>query len=625
VTISNQKSSTPREGPSEPLKRAVVGCLRAMAGKPELDVSFVIDKPGYIQGAEPGALRLPEPPRRLGALDAAILRGQADSAALRLACHDARLHQKNMPRDEAGRAVFEALEQTRVECIGARRMVGVAQNLDAALDDRYARAGLSSVRSRDDAPLEDALALLAREILTGQKPPVSARAVVDLWRDVLKARAGGRLEGLSAAIEDQRGFAKIVRAILEDLDLAEKGDDRVDEDDEDSDDQPETDNSDAGEGEQEAFDPQKAERVETSDEAEPDFEGEMESGLPGESPDDLSPGDSDEPSRTRRAPPPNAPAAGLDYKAYAPQFDETVNAEDLCEPEELERLRAYLDKQLQNLSAVVARLANRLQRRLMAQQNRAWEFDLEEGMLDPARLSRVVIDAQTPLSFKREKDADFRDTVVTLLIDNSGSMRGRPITVAATCADILARTLERCGVKVEILGFTTRAWKGGQAREAWLAAGKPQNPGRLNDLRHIVYKAADAPWRRSRKNLGLMMREGLLKENIDGEALDWAYKRLLGRPEQRKILMMISDGAPVDDSTLSVNSGHYLEKHLRQMIAQIEGQGCVELLAIGIGHDVTRYYSRALTLVDAEELGGAMTEKLAELFADTQTPRRRGR
>jgi cobaltochelatase CobT len=269
---------------------------------------------------------------------------------------------------------------------------------------------------------------------------------------------------------------------------------------------------------------------------------------------------------------------------------------------------------------VVARLANRLQRRLMAQQNRAWEFDLEEGLLDPARLSRVVVDPLHPLSFKQEKDTSFRDTVVTLLLDNSGSMRGRPITVAATCADILARTLERCGVKVEILGFTTRAWKGGQSREAWLAAGKPANPGRLNDLRHIIYKSADAPWRRARKNLGLMMREGLLKENIDGEALDWAHRRLLARTEQRRILMMISDGAPVDDSTLSVNAGNYLERHLRWVIEEIETRSPVELIAIGIGHDVTRYYRRAVTIVDAEELGGAMTEKLAELFDEKEPP-----
>ena len=294
-----------------------------------------------------------------------------------------------------------------------------------------------------------------------------------------------------------------------------------------------------------------------------------------------------------------------------------MSASDLCDDEELTRLRAYLDKQLSNLQGVVARLANRLQRRLMAQQNRSWDFDLEEGILDTAKLMRVVIDPMHPLSFKMEKDTNFRDTVVTLLIDNSGSMRGRPITVAATCADILARTLERCGVKTEILGFTTRAWKGGQAREKWLAAGKTANPGRLNDLRHIIYKAADDPWRRSRRALGLMMREGLLKENIDGEALIWAHNRLLGRPEQRRILMVISDGAPVDDSTLSVNSGNYLERHLRQVIADIEGKSPVELIAIGIGHDVTRYYKRAVTIVDAEELGGAMTEKLAELFEDT--------
>ena len=313
------------------------------------------------------------------------------------------------------------------------------------------------------------------------------------------------------------------------------------------------------------------------------------------------------------------------YKVYCNTFDEIVEADDLCDAEELTRLRAYLDKQLANLQGVVARLANRLQRRLMAQQNRSWDFDIEEGILDTAKLMRVIIDPMHPLSFKVEKDTQFRDTVVTLLLDNSGSMRGRPITVAATCADILARTLERCGVKTEILGFTTRAWKGGQSREKWLGGGKPANPGRLNDLRHIIYKAADEPWRRARRNLGLMMREGLLKENIDGEALIWAHNRLLGRPEQRRILMVISDGAPVDDSTLSVNSGNYLERHLRQVITDIEGRSPVELIAIGIGHDVTRYYKRAVTIVDAEELGGAMTEKLAELFDDKVTPQKTGR
>ena len=302
-----------------------------------------------------------------------------------------------------------------------------------------------------------------------------------------------------------------------------------------------------------------------------------------------------------------------DYKVFCTKFDEEISAEDLCDDVELERLRGFLDQQLANLQGVVGRLANRLQRKLMAQQNRGWDFDLEEGYLDAARLTRIITDPMNALSFKMERDTIFRDTVVTLLLDNSGSMRGRPITIAAICADILARTLERCGVKVEILGFTTRAWKGGQSREQWLHADKPAMPGRLNDLRHIIYKAADAPWRRSRNNLGLMMREGLLKENIDGEALLWAHGRLMRRPEHRRILMMISDGAPVDDSTLSVNPGNFLERHLREVIADIETHSPIELLAIGIGHDVTRFYANALTIVDAEELGGAMTAQLANL------------
>jgi cobaltochelatase CobT len=302
------------------------------------------------------------------------------------------------------------------------------------------------------------------------------------------------------------------------------------------------------------------------------------------------------------------------YKPFTRAHDEEIKAEDLCDAEELSRLRQQLDQQLQHLQGVVSKLANRLQRRLLAQQTRAWDFDLEEGILDAARLARVVVNPMLALSYKRERDTDFRDTVVTLLIDNSGSMRGRPITVAAMCGDILSRTLERCAVKVEVLGFTTRAWKGGQSRERWVAEGKPRNPGRLNDLRHIIYKAADAPWRRARKNIGLMLREGLLKENIDGEALQWAYKRLLARPEHRRILMVISDGAPVDDSTLSVNPGNYLERHLRDVIREIESRNVVELVAIGIGHDVTRYYRRAVTIVDAEELGGTMMSKLTELF-----------
>ncbi len=405
--------------------------------------------------------------------------------------------------------------------------------------------------------------------------------------------------------------------MLVSLDLASEAESEADDEDSSEEDQQQPDNAEEAEGEGEEQSSEDQMEMDASDEASDQMEeGALDSSdaPSAEFPEEMDAGESEEASENRPAPSSGSERRGPDYRAYTTKFDEIVAAEDLCDPDELNRLREYLDKQLQNLSSVVARLANRLQRRLMAQQNRSWEFDLEEGILDSARLPRVIIDPQQPLSFKREKDMNFRDTVVTLLLDNSGSMRGRPITVAATCADILARTLERCGVKVEILGFTTRAWKGGQSRETWLQAGKPQNPGRLNDLRHLIYKSADAPWRRARKNLGLMMREGLLKENIDGEALDWAHQRLLGRSEQRKILMMISDGAPVDDSTLSVNSGNYLERHLRYVIEEIETRSPVELIAIGIGHDVTRYYRRAVTIVDAEELGGAMTEKLAELF-----------
>ncbi len=612
--------SISKEAPTEPFKRAVTGCLRAIARKHELEVSFAAERPGLAGGKA----RLPEPPRKLNPHEAAIVRGHADSIALRLACHNPAIHRRLQPGGQQARAVFEAIEQARVESIGARRMEGVAHNLTAMLDDRFHRGKFDEITDRADAPIEDALAMMVRERLTGQAPPVAARKLVDLWRPWIEDRAGRDLDRLEKFVENQRRFADAVHDLLDSLDM---GDDRSrDAEDEDDEGGDQDGREDDASGEGEAKESEDAEGM-TLEEAEmaadelPESASEALDADSADMPEDADMGDSETPNEPWR---PrhhglNEPR-GPDYRPFVTRFDEVVAAEDLCEPEELERLRSYLDKQLSHLQGVVARLANRLQRRLLAQQNRAWEFDLDEGLLDPARLSRVIVDPLHPLSFKREKDTNFRDTVVTLLLDNSGSMRGRPITVAATCADILARTLERCGVKVEILGFTTRAWKGGQSREAWLAAGKPQNPGRLNDLRHIIYTAADAPWRRSRKNLGLMMREGLLKENIDGEALDWAHKRLLGRTESRRILMMISDGAPVDDSTLSVNAGNYLERHLRWVIDDIEMRSPVELIAIGIGHDVTRYYRRAVTIVDAEELGGAMTEKLAELFDDHAAP-----
>jgi cobaltochelatase CobT len=616
---SNSKGKTPaREAPTEPFKRAVAGCLRAIAKRPELEVGFAAERPGLAAGKA----RLPEPPRKLTTREAAIVRGHADSMALRLACHNPAVHRRLMPGGQQARAVFESVEQARVEAIGARRMEGVARNLAAMLDDRFHRGKFDDITDRADAPIEDAVALLVRERLTGLPPPPAARKLVELWRPWIEDRAGRDLDRLGKLVEDQRRYGDVVHDLLDSLEMGEERNRDSDEDEQDSRDQ-ELRPDEAGEdGQAKESDEAEGMAVEEAEVAVEELpEGAAEAAdAPSADMADADMGDAEtasEPWRPRHSGL-NEPR-GPDYRAFTAKFDETVAAEDLCEPEELDRLRGYLDKQLSHLQGVVARLANRLQRRLMAQQSRAWEFDLEEGVLDPARLSRVIVDPMHPLSFKHEKDMNFRDTVVTLLLDNSGSMRGRPITVAATCADILARTLERCGVKVEILGFTTRAWKGGQSREAWLAAGKPTNPGRLNDLRHIIYKAGDAPWRRARKNLGLMMREGLLKENIDGEALDWAHKRLLGRAETRKILMMISDGAPVDDSTLSVNPGNYLERHLRWVIEDIETRSPVELIAIGIGHDVTRYYRRAVTIVDAEELGGAMTEKLAELF-DEQGP-----
>ncbi len=618
-------STTKTQPPTEPLKKAVGTAMRAIAGDPELEVVFATDRPSLAGHRA----RMPEPPRRPTAYDVAVTRGIGDAMALRIACHDSTVHRDYVPEGPKARAVFDAVEQARCEALGSRAMPGVGANLGAMLEDRYFRGNYHEVSDRADAPLEDAVALMVRERLTGEKPPRSAEALVSLWRPWIEEKAGGDLTRLDQVVGSQKDFAKAVRGLLVSLDMADElgGEPEEPDENEEGDRNDTSDDQSSGEAdEQEAADQAAPQEQEATGEEQEAGETEVEADLSQESLEE----DADDQARDAgEAKRPEQPLSNqppeFDYKVFTQRFDEVTRPEDLCDGPELDRLRAYLDKQLVHLQGAVSRLANRLQRRLMAQQNRGWDFDMEEGLLDTARITRVVTDPMQPLAFKVERDTQFRDTVVTLLIDNSGSMRGRPITVAAACADILARTLERCGVKVEILGFTTKAWKGGQAREAWLAAGKPQQPGRLNDLRHIVYKAADAPWRRARRNLGLMMREGLLKENIDGEALDWAHERLLARPENRKILMMISDGAPVDDSTLSVNPGNYLEKHLRHVIEEIETRSPVELIAIGIGHDVTRYYRRAVTIVDAEELAGAMTEQLASLFAEERSnDRRRG-
>jgi cobaltochelatase CobT len=596
------------ENPSEPFKRAVTASVRALSGEPELEVTFSAEPPA-LRGLK---ARLPLPSRNLPPGEVAIVRGAGDAYALRRAHHQDKIHDQFRPASADAAAVFEAAEQARVEAIGALAMKGVAHNLAAGLEQRLVQRGMGKARVRGDANIADVVGLMVREKLTGEAPPDAVRNAVELWRPFIEEHAGKDLTKLNSSLRDQTAFAKLTRTILRDLKLSDEFDA-----DESSDDTGEGENAENHEqdGEEQDSDSQsetsEADMQESDGEESEDQSAEMRAEQTDEMSDAAEPEDGAKPQR------PEQPFSHKDewgYKVHTFQFDEEVHADELCDAEELSRLRAFLDQQLQAMSGVVSRLANKLQRLLMAQQNRTWEFDIEEGMLDTSRLPRIIIDPMYPLSFKREKDMTFRDTVVTLLLDNSGSMRGRPIMVAAMCADILARTLERCAVKTEILGFTTRAWKGGQSREKWIADGKPPHPGRLNDLRHIVYKAADEPWRRARKNLGLMMREGLLKENIDGEALMWAHNRIVARAEQRKILMVISDGAPVDDSTLSVNAGNYLERHLRRVIEEIEEKSDVELTAIGIGHDVTRYYRKAVTIVDAEQLGGAMTEQLIGLF-----------
>ncbi|MFV0245297.1 MAG: cobaltochelatase subunit CobT [Qingshengfaniella sp.] len=612
------------DNPSEPFKKALADATRVLADDPDLGVTYSVDPPGMTSDS----LRLPQVSRRMTRQEVLLARGTADAFAMRRKYHNPETHAKYTPQGQMARDIYEALETARCEAIGARAMPGTAGNIDARIAAEAERKGYAQITDSDAAPLPTAAGYLIRHLATGRPLPPGADNILALWRDHLEKEAGQTLDRLDETLGDQAAFARLSRRMIEDLGYGDQLGDDPDAADEDQDDAAEGEDDDTDPETDQPDDQDAPEQSEAAPEQDDDQSGDsadtqlsMDQMADAELTEDGEIPDSDMPLD----PPPHAPASDADpnYKIYNDQFDEEIRAEDLAEPAELERLRAYLDQQLDPLKGAVSRLANKLQRRLQAQQNRSWEFDREEGILDAGRLARVVANPTTPLSFKIEKDTEFRDTVVTLLLDNSGSMRGRPISIAAICADVLARTLERCQVKVEILGFTTRAWKGGQSREKWLADGRPQQPGRLNDLRHIIYKQADAPWRRARNNLGLMMKEGLLKENIDGEALEWAHRRMVGRHEARKILMVISDGAPVDDSTLSVNSASYLEKHLRDVIAMVQRKRLVELLAIGIGHDVTRYYDRAVTITDVEQLAGAMTEQLAALF--DSDPRARSR
>ncbi|MGL4543386.1 MAG: cobaltochelatase subunit CobT [Polymorphobacter sp.] len=611
------------ENPLEDFRQALAATMRALGHDPAFDLAYTADKPSCYGDQA----RVPQPARALPADQVAEVRGWADAFALRKRHHDPKLFATDLPEAGLPRDIFNAVEQARIEAIGSAEMLGVARNLDRMTENRIKGDAIVRARTPDEVPMATALGLIVRERLTGTPPPALAAAAIDLVRRDIEARAGADLDDLAANIEDQAAFAHVLRRVLNDLGLGSDPDADPQDDDTESDDAPNEEQDGEAGGDQESdagTDSSTETRPEESSEQSDDSDTrdvEIDSEMSTES----EMGDEGEEGMVPWRP--NAMMGDLprdfDYHAYTNAYDEIVAADELCDAEELTRLRGYLDQQLVHLQGAVTKLANRLQRRLLAQQNRSWDFDQEEGQLDAARLGRVVTNPMHALSYKVERETKFRDTVVTLLIDNSGSMRGRPISIAAICADILARTLERCSVKTEILGFTTRAWKGGSAREKWLADGRPVKPGRLNDLRHIIYKQADAPWRRARKNLGLMMREGLLKENIDGEALLWAHNRLLGRSEDRRILMVISDGAPVDDSTLSVNTGNYLERHLRQVIGWIEGRSGVELIAVGIGHDVTRYYKRAVTIMDAEQLGGTLIEQLAQLFEEDAPKRGR--
>ena len=612
------------DNPADPFKKALAEATKVMANNPELNVNFTVD-PSGISG---DSIRLPQISRRMSREEVLVARGTSDALALYHRYHNEKTHARYVPEGGIAQEIYEAMETARCEALGARDMPGTAGNIDAKIASETDRVGYRDIKDRSDAPLSDAAGFLIRSLATGRELPEGAQNVLNLWRDFLEAQAGKTIENVSDQLEDQSQFAKFARQVITDLGYGDQlGNDPDNMDDEDEeqfqDDADEESNPDST-GEEDSQDEESDANPEQSQEEQQDA-GQASVSLDDDTSDDMSEETELPEGESPIEPPAPQPISEADpnYKVFAKEYDEEVHAEELAEPVELERLRAYLDQQLEPLKGAVSRLANKLQRRLQAQQNRSWLFDLEEGILDAGRLARVVANPTTPLSFKMEQDTEFRDTVVTLLLDNSGSMRGRPISIAAICADVLARTLERCSVKVEILGFTTRAWKGGQSRERWLNDGRPQQPGRLNDLRHIIYKGADAPWRRSRPNLGLMMKEGLLKENIDGEALEWAHRRMIARTEQRKILMVISDGAPVDDSTLSVNPANYLEKHLRDVIDMVERRKAVELLAIGIGHDVTRYYERAVTITDVEQLAGAMTEQLAALF-DTD-PRARAR
>lgn len=616
--------SKPTDNKADLFKKALAEATKALANDPDLNITYSIDAASLVNDTA----RLPQISHKMTREEVLLARGTADSFALKLRFHNQSTHVKYSPQGKIAYEVYDALETARCETLGARAMPGTASNINAKLENEAIKLGYDQIKDSENAPMAVALGYMLRKMITGHDLPPTMQNILDLWQPKLDIEAENTLALFKDNLEDQANFSRITRQLIQDLgygeqlgqdpDFDDNQNDKTAENQEQEDVTPDKNIGDEGDDDSQgqASDESSQQQDGQQTQASMAEDEELDETLEMDAPEGQTPIDQPALQAFSHADP--------DYKAYTTNFDEEVLAQDLAEPAELDRLRSYLDQQLEPLKGAVSRLANKLQRRLQAQQNRSWSFDMEEGILDAGRLARVISNPTTPLSFKVEQETEFRDTIVTLLIDNSGSMRGRPISIAAICADVLARTLERCQVKCEILGFTTRAWKGGKSREKWLADGRSSNPGRLNDLRHIIYKPATIPWRRTRPNLGLMMKEGLLKENIDGEALEWAYKRICARSESRRILMVISDGAPVDDSSLSVNTANYLEKHLRDVITMIEKRKTVELSAIGIGHDVTRYYERAVTITDAEQLAGAITEQLAGLF-DTNSHKSKNR
>jgi len=583
----------------ERFKSAISSAVKAISENFDLEIKF-----DNNNTSKKNSLNLPEVANLKSLQDFTNLRAFADSEALKIKYNNSNIYHKNEPRGSMAKALYAIAEKIRYEKIGSDKLKGVKNNIIQCYENKFKKRKEEEIKGEADVPVTEAFELYLRSHFFKIKQNKATKKTLNYWKKLFDKNLNPKLKQLDNYIDDQNAYAQLVTELIDNLEFDDSESKKKEEE--------KSENENSSSSEKNDEDKNLSQKEEVSEDSDLNISNDSLESID-EKEDENQISEKEVPVNPRYL---KKKLSKEKYKIYTSNYDEVKKAEELEKEEEITRLRKNLDQQLINLQNLIAKLANKLQRQLLAKQNRSWEFDLEEGILDASKLSRVIIDPFHSLSYKMEKKTEFKDTVVTILIDNSGSMRGRPISVAAICADILSRTLERCSVKVEILGFTTKNWKGGKSRELWNTENKPKNPGRLNDLRHIIYKAADKPWRQSRKNLGLMLKEGLLKENIDGEALLWAFKRIAVRKEERKILMVISDGAPVDDSTLSVNSGDYLEKHLKQTVKWIEENSNVEILAVGIGHDVTRYYRRAIKITDVQELGDVMINQLTKLFSE---------